>query len=297
MSVGNKIKEYRLKSGLTQKDLSEQLHVTYQAVSKWENESSEPSLDMIKKISQVLKCSIDDLFEVEKEEEVQQIVEQQTVEEITNSEKEELPKKVIAVCDWCGKSIMEGEQVYRVDVINDTYYNGDKKIIEQSKKNYCKDCNEIYVMTTKKEKEREKSAKDAKFKSKRIISFVVGGIFAVLSIVFAIISFVQGFNESGIGWSIMTIFGYTFISTMILNNTFLPELWLEIVTWGFVDMPGIIFSADLDGVIFLIVMKIFFFFLSIIIALLVAAFATVLSIILSVFVYPFALCKNLKGKE
>lgn len=297
MSVGNKIKEYRLKSGLTQKDLSEQLHVTYQAVSKWENESSEPSLDMIKKISQVLNCSIDDLFEVEKNEEVQPIVEQQTEEEISCQEKEEQPKKVIAVCDWCGRSIVEGEQVYQVDVVKDTYYKGNKKIIEQSKKNYCKDCNEIHLMTTKQEKEREKIVKDAKFKSKRIISFIAGGIFAVLSIIFSIMCFVQGFNESGIGWIIIGLFGYTFISTMILNNTFLPELWLEIVTWGFVDMPGIIFTADLDGVIFLIVMKIFFFFLSIIIALLVAAFATVLSIILSVFVYPFALCKNLKGKE
>lgn len=152
-------------------------------------------------------------------------------------------------------------------------------------------------MTTKQEKEREKTAKDAKFKSKRIISFIAGGIFAVFSIIMAIILFVQGYNESGIGWLIIGFLGYTFISTMILNNTFLPELWLEIVTWGFVDMPGIIFTADLDGVIFLIVMKIFFFFLSIIIALLVAAFATVLSVILSVFVYPFALCKNLKGKE
>lgn len=151
-------------------------------------------------------------------------------------------------------------------------------------------------MTTKQEKEREKTAKDAKFKSKRIISFIVGGIFAVFSIIMAIILFVQGYNESGIGWLIIGFLGYTFISTMILNNTFLPEFWLEIVSWGFVKMPEIIFIADLDVLIFLIVMK-FFFLLSIFIALFIAAIATVLSVILSVFVYPFALCKNLKGKE
>ena len=37
MGVGPKIKEYRNKAGLTQKDLADKLHVTYQAVSRWEN--------------------------------------------------------------------------------------------------------------------------------------------------------------------------------------------------------------------------------------------------------------------
>lgn len=37
MELGNKIKQLRFKAGLTQEQLAEQLGVSAQAVSKWEN--------------------------------------------------------------------------------------------------------------------------------------------------------------------------------------------------------------------------------------------------------------------
>ena len=41
-------------AGLTQKDLADKLFVTYQAVSRWENEDAEPSIDTIKEICGIL---------------------------------------------------------------------------------------------------------------------------------------------------------------------------------------------------------------------------------------------------
>lgn len=66
MGIGLKIKEYRTKAGLTQKDLADELHVTYQAVSRWENDDAEPSFDMLKDLCRILNCSTDDLFEINK---------------------------------------------------------------------------------------------------------------------------------------------------------------------------------------------------------------------------------------
>ena len=37
MTIGNNIKRLRIKKGLTQKDLADKIHVTFQAVSRWEN--------------------------------------------------------------------------------------------------------------------------------------------------------------------------------------------------------------------------------------------------------------------
>ena len=37
MNVGQKIKELRQEKGLTQEDLAEQLGVSFQAISRWEN--------------------------------------------------------------------------------------------------------------------------------------------------------------------------------------------------------------------------------------------------------------------
>ena len=43
MEMGQKIKQLRYKAGLTQEQLAEQMGVSAQSVSKWENGSSEPS--------------------------------------------------------------------------------------------------------------------------------------------------------------------------------------------------------------------------------------------------------------
>lgn len=69
MGVGPKIKEYRNKAGLTQKDLADKLHVTYQAVSIWENDDVEPSIDTLKEMCGILNCSIEELFDMERKEE------------------------------------------------------------------------------------------------------------------------------------------------------------------------------------------------------------------------------------
>ena len=73
MGVGSKIKEYRTKAGLTQKELADELHVTYQAVSRWENEDAEPSFDMLKDLCKILNCSTDDLFEISKKQDEEKI--------------------------------------------------------------------------------------------------------------------------------------------------------------------------------------------------------------------------------
>lgn len=42
MAIGNNIKQLRLNLGITQEQLAEQLHISGQAVSKWENQTALP---------------------------------------------------------------------------------------------------------------------------------------------------------------------------------------------------------------------------------------------------------------
>ena len=120
---------------------------------------------------------------------------------------------------------------------------------------------------------------------------------ALIFIISAISTFAKGDSSTGFGCLVVGVLAYCFIATMILNNTFITDMWLEITSWGFVKLPGIIFEFSFDGLIFLIAMKILFFILGIILALLAATFASLLAMALSIFVYPFALRKNLKGEE
>ena len=44
MTLGQKIKKFRNEKKLTQKDIAEQLNVSFQTVSKWENDENEPDI-------------------------------------------------------------------------------------------------------------------------------------------------------------------------------------------------------------------------------------------------------------
>ena len=113
MTLGQKLKKLRTDKGLTQKDLADKLHVTFQTVSKWENDENEPDISTLKELSKLYGCSIDYLLsEDEKEEE--KVVEEAVV--VAEEPKPEpvtktiiIHQKEMHVCERCHKDIPEGD--------------------------------------------------------------------------------------------------------------------------------------------------------------------------------------------
>lgn len=64
--IANLIKNLRKKSGLTQSEFAEKYHVSYQAVSKWENAKSIPDIAILKQICEDYNISLDTLTKHEK---------------------------------------------------------------------------------------------------------------------------------------------------------------------------------------------------------------------------------------
>ena len=60
--VGKNIKNFRAEKGLTQEELAEKLAVTRQAVSNWETEKTQPDIDTLQKIAQVLEVSVEEII-------------------------------------------------------------------------------------------------------------------------------------------------------------------------------------------------------------------------------------------
>ncbi len=58
-TIGNFIAEKRKELGLTQQKLAEQLNVSFQAVSKWENEATVPDTLLLPQLARALKTSVD----------------------------------------------------------------------------------------------------------------------------------------------------------------------------------------------------------------------------------------------
>ena len=102
MGIGVKIKEFRSKNRLTQKELADKLNVTYQAVSRWENDEVEPSFDTVKEMSKIFGCTIDELFGINNGQQQDKVVVQDY-------------KPVLAVCEKCNRPIYNSNEIMQYD--------------------------------------------------------------------------------------------------------------------------------------------------------------------------------------
>lgn len=81
-SLGKRITMHRKRLGMTQDKLAEQLGVTAQAVSKWENDQSCPDISTLPKLAEIFGISIDALLGIAPQEQVYEA-------EVVNPKKED----------------------------------------------------------------------------------------------------------------------------------------------------------------------------------------------------------------
>lgn len=284
--IGHKIKEYRTMKGMTQKDLADTLHVTYQAVSRWENNDAEPSIDSLKAMCKIFNCTTDELFGMKSSSpEKVQVVEKVVVQE---------SKPVLAVCECCNRPIYNANEVFRTEEKHVTRKVRGRHSYSITKKVLCKACNDKRLAAEKKAKDEAERQRKVHIEKKRTNSFVWPTILSITLLIIGIVGFVNDNPVLGGTCMFLMVFGYFFLAVIILNNTFVTNLWLEVASWGFVKMPGILFTADFEGLKFLIVCKFCLWLLGIALTLFALAFATFLSMLVAPFAYPSALKKNYK---
>lgn len=63
MNIGNKIRELRKQRGITQEQLAESIGISFQAVSKWENNIALPDITLVPVLASYFGVSIDELFD------------------------------------------------------------------------------------------------------------------------------------------------------------------------------------------------------------------------------------------
>ena len=79
MNIGQKIKELRQENNLTQEELAEQLGVSPQAISRWENSTTYPDITLLPIIANMFDVTIDYLLDMDSykmKEELKNIIEQ-----------------------------------------------------------------------------------------------------------------------------------------------------------------------------------------------------------------------------
>lgn len=90
MKIGNKIKELRKKRGITQEHLADAIGISFQAVSKWENNVALPDITLMPLLANFFGVSMDELFDFsldEMKKEIEKIVDKAYKYRESNPEK------------------------------------------------------------------------------------------------------------------------------------------------------------------------------------------------------------------
>lgn len=296
MTLGQKIKKFRNEKHLTQKDLADQLNVSFQTVSKWENDENEPDIYTLKELSKTFNCSLDCLLSNEEEDNVVSESKEEPKEVPVIKETIVIHQNEAHVCAKCGKDIPEDDLVSE-DITKTERVGRTTRTVSVGQTYYHKDCLE----QVKKERAKQAAiAKRIKASKTRKISYGWGIAAGVVALVVSllVLLLVSPYKETlkpifsvlisvGVGYGIFSMI-YCILSGSYIGDVF---FWCAGLT---VKFPGLIFSWDLDGFMWLIGMKILFAILGFLIGVGALLLAIVLSSVLSIVSFPFIVAHNEK---
>ncbi len=315
MTTGEKIAQLRSEYGLSQEELADKLNVSRQTVYKWESDLALPKKEYLKQLVELFATTYDYLLDDDHEE-----VKEEVTEEVKEEVKEEIKEVVIpksapevivvtapqpqtsvvplAICQKCKKIITAEDDLVRISGSYDRQGNQAADTV------YCASCNKDVV-------ERQKLAEEARIVSENLkvkvykslarrqfwTSFILGLLVTGLILGIGLSQMLPNPNTQHllilIGSSILAFF---LVSCLVLRNNGAWIVLSTVSSWG-IKFPGLIFTLDIDGIVWVILVKGIFGIISIVIGVIMFVLGLAVSGIISIFMYPFALVKNFKNPQ
>lgn len=308
MSYGEKIAELRKNSGMTQATLGAKLNVTYQAVSKWERDESVPDFATMCKIAKLFDVPLTyfenaDNATVEASADESAAQSEVTVEEVgvepekeIVEEVEPLPAADIPVVDAPEQNIPAPSQdtssLAVPAAVPVTPAPPDAKPATPAKPAKS-------VSGSESQAKKHFNYEESKVIRRRNIGLIAGGALTVAALVLSIVLLAKSTPPVNAGFAVgycaaVIVFGYTFFTQLFWGGFI-----VDVVLLGgkIIGTPGIIFSFDLDGFIFLIAMKILFAVIKLLVFILTIIFFLVVAIALSPFAFAPQIIKMSRGEE
>lgn len=296
MTLGQKLKKLRTEKGFTQKNLADQLNVTFQTVSKWESDINESDIATLKELAKFYGCTYDYLLNEEEEEPEEVTTDEETVTAPTPTEVVTktivIHKNEAHVCARCGKDIPENELVSE-DVTKKERRGRATRTVSVGQTYYHKSCLEEVKKERAEEERRAKIAKASLSKKKCFGWGIPAGVVA-LGIALALFLTHTDVVHPVLGVLYSVLIGYGMFAMLycILSGSYIGDVFVWCAGLS-IKFPGLIFSWDLDGFAWLIVMKILFAVLGFFIGVFALLFAIALSAILGGISFPFVLIHNI----
>lgn len=278
MTCGEKITKLRKEKGLTQAELGEKLHVTFQAVSKWERGSSTPDFETMCLLAKFFDVPLS-YFDPSAGENTAEGAATGDGED-NNNDKEAKPE-IVGMCTKCGVVIREGESDGTAPLVCRACR---KKEAEQKRR--------AAEAERRKEEERVRQVK-----KRRNRGLILGALITAVIDVAGIVGMIQNGESAG------AVIGSVLLTTVFLYTFFSQIFWDGIVAdvafagGKVIGSIGVIFDLDLDGFIFLIVAKILIALFRLLVYLVTLAATIVAAVLISPFTFLPQLIKLNRGKE
>ena len=263
---GKIIAQLRKENNMTQAELGAKLNVTYQAVSKWENDQSQPDFATMAQIAEIFHVPLTVFLGEEGEAAVPPA--------------QDASASVVGYCTVCGNTVHAADVAQQRPLICKTCAEEEKRKQEEA----ARKAEEEKQAAIAKQQAAECGKKLSNLTT-RNRGLIWGAVIAAVVLVLCIVGAVLSEEEAGIAAAvciIFTIFTYTFASQMFWGG-----FVFDTCLFGgkIIGTPGIIFSFDLDGFIFLIVMKVLFAILRLLVFVLTFIFFAVCAYVLSIFTF------------
>lgn len=274
-NYGTKIAELRVANKMTQAQLGEQLNVTSQAVSKWEKGLSEPDIESIRKICEIFHITFDEFFGAEPK---------QDEADTTQQTPAETSALVLAYCDTCDKPLYNPKE-YQVTIEDGVQHTT------------CIDC--IPKKAEAKQQQRnEQLAADRKRRQlhewgdvrKGLLWGILGGVL-LAGIMLALGLWQKDKLICIVGTLLGAYGGYSLLTQFIWMNSVWDVFGFFMRT---LKLPGVIFTLDLEGILFLIFVKVLGAILSAIVSVLLFIIGFIVTWAYAMIIFPFALIKEIR---
>lgn len=290
--LGKRISSQRRRQGWTQAELGTRLNVTAQAVSKWENNISEPDVQTLLNMASLFGVSLDQMLT-----DVPTDISDDTNEETDRTQTAET-RPITGFCTGCGKILYDGEAaVLTPAILCEACKKADDDKKEEEKRQKEALARQEEIARQNKLRVEEKRQADAKverrlkFRRAMIWSTVISVV--VTAIVIAVSLKVTAFSVGHVFLWLFAAYGiFAFSAELFFGSDFV----FDIVDWGLsssIRFPGIIFSLDIEGCLFFIGVKILFAVISFIAGVCLAALALCVGVVCSSFMFPFTLSKQM----
>jgi len=302
MSIGSNIKIEREGKNMTQKDLADRLYVTPQAVSRWENNLVEPSIDALKQMAAIFGVNLESLTSDEPIPAPEPAPMPQPVSNEAEAE------KLVGICTRCGKAVYStskfgygrkhsyatgrGHHHQHVDYAYDPNTRAGDDL-------FCEDC--CHLLEEGAKQAELNHQQDLSDRNKKAIGWgIFAGALSGLIMLMVGILLLVNHNWTGGGWTVgltpvVAYACFAAIYCLIKRNTWAGEIFMSITEFGFVKMPGVIFSFSADGFVGFFIIKVILGILGFLILFGFLALAFFFTMVFSMFAFPYS-C-NHEAKE